>query len=73
MITPAKLIEEDKIWLDNNRNILYVSTRMTPEQSTNLFRIYSYLDGKVHKPTGCGRCLRNAIALTKHRYENYAI
>ncbi len=66
-----KLTPEDKEYLDLNRNILYVSTKMSLEQTANLFRIYSYLDGKVHKPTGCGRCVRNAITLVKYKYENY--
>lgn len=65
------LTQEDKEWLDANRNILYVSTRMTPEQTANLFRIYSYLAGKVHKPTGCGRCVRNAITTVKYNYEKH--
>ena len=66
-----KLTEEDKTWLDNNKSLLYVSTRMTTEQSTNVFRIYSYLSGKLKKPTTCGNCVRTVINLIKNKYENY--
>ena len=64
------LTTEDRQWLDANKNMLYVSTRITTEDSTRLYNIYNSLTGSNKKPNGCGSCMRNTINIIKKAYES---
>lgn len=61
---------EDYNWLTDNF-FIFNNVRLTPEQIARLFQIYSKLDNKLHKPTGCGRCISNAKKRVKIAYENF--
>lgn len=64
-----KLKAEDKQWLDENRNMLYVSTRITKEDGVRLYDIYNSITGEKKTPNGCGSCMRNTINTIKKAYE----
>ena len=64
-----KLKAEDRQWLDENRNMLYVSTRITKEDGIRLYDIYNSLTGLNKTPNGCGSCMRNTINTIKKAYE----
>lgn len=66
MMTP-----EDKQWLDDHKSYLYISTRMTSEETQMLYDIYNRLTGLNKKPNGCGSCMRNTVRLITHYYEKY--
>lgn len=63
------MTHEDKEWLDNHRAYLYVSSRMTKEDTHKIYEIYNRLTGENKKPNGCGSCLRNTINKIKLHYE----
>ena len=62
---------EDKQWLDEHRNYLYVSSRMSSEETHMLYSIYNRITGQNKKPNGCGSCLRSTINMIKLHYEKY--
>jgi hypothetical protein len=60
---------EDRTWLDEHRNFLYVSHYITKEQKQMLYDIYNRLTGEKKEPNNCGRCLRNTLNIIKLHYE----
>lgn len=64
------MTQQDYDWLKENQ-IIFNNVRLTPEQLTRLFQIYSKLDNKEHKPTGCGRCVSNAKKRVLLAYESF--
>lgn len=64
------MTEQDYNWLKDNQ-FIFNNVRLTQEQVDMLFEIYSRIDGKVHKPTSCGRCVSNAKKRVKVAYENF--
>ena len=42
---------------------------ITKETAQTLFAIYSWIDGKNHRPTGCGRCIVTAKQAVWHQYK----
>ena len=63
------MIETDRQWLDEHRNYLYVSSRMSSIDTHKIYEIYNRLTGQSKKPNGCGSCLRNTINIIKMHYE----
>jgi hypothetical protein len=63
------MTQEDRQWLDEHKNFLYVSTHMTKEEKQHLYDIYNRLTGENKKPNGCGRCVRTTLNIIKHHYE----
>lgn len=59
---------EEFDFLKNNL-FIFNNVKLTPEQVAMLFRIYSRLEGKEHKPTSCGRCVSNAKKRVKTEYD----
>lgn len=55
-----ELTAEQIRWVEDNMLFFTSSIRPNREQIEDLFSIYSMLDGKQHKPTGCGRCIATA-------------
>jgi len=64
---------EDKQWLDDHKSYLYVSTKMTREETQMIYDIYNRLTGEKKAPNGCGSCMRNTIRLVKFYYEKYTL
>lgn len=64
---------EDKQWLDEHRNFMYVSQHITKEEKQTLYDIYNRLTGENKKPNGCGKCLRTTINTIKSYYEKQTI
>lgn len=54
-LTPAQIS-----WIEENRIFFTSNIKPTQELIQELFTIYSHVDGKTHKPTGCGRCIASA-------------
>jgi hypothetical protein len=50
-------------------SFIFNNVKLNPDQVKMLFQIYSRLDGKEHKPTGCGRCIMNAKKRVKQEYD----
>ena len=63
------MTQQDFEWLTENRNILYVSTRMDREKGQMIFDIYNRLSPKPMNYTTCGSCIRTVINLLKQEYE----
>ena len=63
------MIETDKIWLDEHRNFLYVSSYMSKPERQELYNIYNRLTGENKRPNGCGKCLQTTIKTIKYHYE----
>ena len=59
------------MWLKQNHNLMYVSTRMTSEQTQRIYDIYNAITGDRKKPNGCGSCMRNTVSLVRSTYEKY--
>jgi hypothetical protein len=59
---------EDFEYLKEN-SFIFNNVKLTPEQLARLFRIYSQLEGKDHRPTGCGRCVSNVKKRVKAEYD----
>jgi hypothetical protein len=64
------MTQEDYNYLKNNL-FIFNNVRLTKEQVDMLFEIYSRVDGKTHRPTGCGRCISNAKKRVKIAYDNF--
>ncbi len=64
---------EDRKWLDEHRNFMYVSQHITKEEKQELYNIYNRLTGEKKKPNGCGKCLRTTLNILKMHYENQTI
>lgn len=64
------MTEQDYEWIKSNL-LIFNNVRLTKEQVDMLFEIYSRVDGKVHKPTSCGRCISNAKKRVKIAYESF--
>ena len=47
-------------WIEENKLFFTSNIRPSQEQIHQLFFMLTHLDGKVHKPTGCGRCVASA-------------
>lgn len=60
---------QDRQWLDEHKNFLYVSSYMTKEERQMLYDIYNRLTGDSKKPTSCGKCVQTTIKTIKHYYE----
>ena len=65
------MIETDYMWLSQRERYLYVSTRMTTEETQTMYDIYNRLTGESKKPNGCGACLRGTVNTVRHHYELY--
>jgi hypothetical protein len=65
------MTQQDFEWLTENRNIMYVSTRMTREQGQMIFDIYNRIQPKRMEFTTCGSCVRTVINYLKQEYEKY--
>ena len=63
------MTQEDRQWLTEHKNILYVSTKMTSEELHKLYEIHNRLTGQLKRPNGCGSCLRGTINIIKMHYE----
>ena len=59
---------EDREWVGAHMLMFTSNVSKTSEQLDRLFKIYSALDGRTHRPTSCGRCVANAI---KRVYAEY--
>jgi hypothetical protein len=46
-----------------------ISRSIDKETMASLFGIYSWIDGKNHRPTGCGRCVMSAKARVWAQYK----
>lgn len=55
------MTQEDLQWVKANLIMFTSNISKTSEQLDRLFKIYSTLDGREHRPTSCGRCVANAI------------
>ena len=64
---------EDKLWLDQHKNFLYVSQHITKEEKQHIYDIYNRLTGQNKKPNGCGKCLRTTLNTIKMYYERETI
>ena len=64
------MTQEDYDYLKSNL-FIFNNVKLTKEQVDMLFEIYSRVDGKTHKPTGCGRCISNAKKRVKIAYDNF--
>jgi len=55
-----ELTREQIEWIENN--MLFFTSNIKPrkDQVESLFAILTHIDGKQHKPTGCGRCVASA-------------
>lgn len=62
------MTQEDFDYLTENI-FIFNNIKLTPEQMARLFRIYSQLESREHKPTGCGRCISNAKKRVKIEYD----
>ena len=62
------MTQEDFDYLKENL-FIFNNVKLTPEQVARLFRIYSHLDGREHRPTSCGRCLSNVKKRIQAEYE----
>ena len=64
------MTQKDYDYLKSNL-FIFNNVKLTKEQVDMLFEIYSRVDGKTHKPTGCGRCISNAKKRVKIAYDNF--
>ena len=64
------MTQQDYDWLKSNL-FIFNNIRLTQEQVDMLFQIYSRIDGKTHRPTGCGRCISNAKKRVKQEYDRF--
>ena len=60
--------QEDLDWVRANLIMFTANISKTSEQLDRVFKIYSDIEGKTHRPTSCGRCVANAI---KRVYAEY--
>ena len=61
---------EQIAWIEKNDYFFNVPNRtLTKEDVRYLFAVYSWVDGKNHKPTGCGRCVASAKATVWAQYK----
>jgi len=62
--------EDIKQWIEANLSKLRGNTSWSKEELQMLFNIYSLLDNKEHRPTGCGRCVLTAKAFILKKYND---
>jgi len=55
-----ELTQEHLEWIEENKLFFTSNVRPTQEQIHNLFFMLTHVDGKIHKPTGCSRCVASA-------------
>jgi len=65
------LTEVQYNWLDNKKNMFYVSTRLEPGDQIMIYGIYNHITSENKRPNGCGSCLRSTLNVVKQAYEKY--
>lgn len=56
-------------WIEENKLFFTSNIRPTQELIHQLFFILTHIDGKTHKPSGCGRCVANARSKVWAQYQ----
>lgn len=60
----------DFAWVQRNLNKFQNNVSWQPDEIKILFEIYSKVDKKTHRPTGCSRCVASARARVYVEYQN---
>lgn len=60
---------KDRRWLDEHKHYMYVSSRITKEDTQMIYEIYNRIYGTQKKPNGCGSCMRNTLKQIRTTYE----
>ena len=56
-------------WIQANELRFITNTGWPRDTIQQLFEIYSYVDNKTHKPTGCSRCVATARDIVYKQYK----
>jgi len=57
------------LWIEANLPLFMTNHSWQKGQILQLFEIYSDVDKREHKPTGCGRCVATARARVYKEYQ----
>ena len=55
-------------WVKEREFFFTNNVTLTKEEGVELFAIYSWVTGKNHRPTGCGRCVASAKSTVWAQY-----